>query len=38
MANPLVGPCRGLRNYWSACGVMAVFPSGGVGLTLAQWN
>lgn len=36
--NPLVGPVRGLRNYWSACGVMAGFSqSGGVGLALAQW-
>ena len=23
--NPLVGPVRGLRNYWCACGVMAGF-------------
>ena len=36
--NPLVGPVRGLPNYWMACGVMAGFSqSGGVGLTLAQW-
>ncbi len=36
--NPLVGPIPGLRNYWSACGVMAGFSQGGgVGLTLAQW-
>ncbi|MFK7869530.1 MAG: FAD-dependent oxidoreductase [Roseobacter sp.] len=36
--NPLVGPVPGLRNYWSACGVMAGFSQGGgVGLTLAQW-
>jgi dimethylglycine dehydrogenase len=36
--NPLVGPVRGLRNYWCACGVMAGFSqSGGVGLALAQW-
>jgi dimethylglycine dehydrogenase len=28
----------GLRNYWSACGVMAGFSQGGgVGLMLAQW-
>jgi dimethylglycine dehydrogenase len=27
-----------MRNYWSACGVMAGFSQGGgVGLTLAQW-
>ncbi|MCO6382051.1 FAD-dependent oxidoreductase [Oceanicola sp. 502str15] len=36
--NPLVGPVPGLRNYWSACAVMAGFSQGGgVGLTLAQW-
>ncbi|MCB1329353.1 MAG: FAD-binding oxidoreductase, partial [Maritimibacter sp.] len=26
--NPLVGPVPGLRNYWSACGVMAGFSQG----------
>jgi dimethylglycine dehydrogenase len=36
--NPLVGPVRGLRNYWVACGVMAGFSQGGgVGLSLANW-
>ena len=36
--NPLVGPVPGLRNYWSACGVMAGFSqAGGVGLILAEW-
>jgi dimethylglycine dehydrogenase len=36
--NPLVGPVRGLRNFWSACGVMAGFSQGGgVGLVLANW-
>ena len=36
--NPLVGPVRGLRNYWLACGVMAGFSQGGgVGLALANW-
>ena len=36
--NPVVGPVRGLRNYWLACGVMAGFSQGGgVGLTLANW-
>ncbi len=36
--NPLVGPVRGLRNYWVACGVMAGFcQGGGVGLSLANW-
>ena len=36
--NPLIGPIRGLRNYWVACGVMAGFSQGGgVGLALANW-
>ena len=36
--NPLVGPVPGLKNYWSACAVMAGFSQGGgVGLTLAEW-
>jgi dimethylglycine dehydrogenase len=36
--NPLVGPVPGLRNYWSACAVMAGFSQGGgVGLILAEW-
>ncbi len=36
--NPLVGPVRGMKNYWVACGVMAGFSQGGgVGLTLANW-
>ena len=36
--NPLVGPVRGLPNYWLACGVMAGFlQGGGVGKTLAEW-
>lgn len=36
--NPLVGPVRGLTNFWSACAVMAGFSQGGgVGLTLANW-
>ncbi|HUO81143.1 MAG TPA: FAD-dependent oxidoreductase [Steroidobacteraceae bacterium] len=36
--NPLVGPVRGLRNYWVACGVMAGFSQGGgVGLALSRW-
>ncbi|NBD29472.1 MAG: FAD-dependent oxidoreductase [Alphaproteobacteria bacterium] len=36
--NPLVGPVPGMRNFWSACAVMAGFSQGGgVGLTLAQW-
>lgn len=36
--NPLVGPVQGVRNFWSACGVMAGFSQGGgVGLALSQW-
>jgi dimethylglycine dehydrogenase len=36
--NPVIGPVRGLRNYWVACGVMAGFSQGGgVGLSLARW-
>lgn len=36
--NPLVGPVRGVKNYWLACGVMAGFlQGGGVGKTLAEW-
>ena len=36
--NPLMGPVRGLRNYWCACGVMAGFAQGGgVGLALSRW-
>ena len=27
--NPLVGPIRGLTNFWVACGVMAGFSSRG---------
>jgi dimethylglycine dehydrogenase len=36
--NPLVGPIKGLKNFWVACGVMAGFSQGGgVGLVLSQW-
>jgi dimethylglycine dehydrogenase len=36
--NPLIGPVRGLKNFWVACGVMAGFSQGGgVGLSLAHW-
>jgi dimethylglycine dehydrogenase len=36
--NPVIGPVRGLKNYWLACGIMAGFSqAGGVGLTLANW-
>ena len=36
--NPLIGPIRGLSNYWVAVGVMAGFSQGGgVGLALSNW-
>ena len=36
--NPLIGPVRGLKNFWVACGVMAGFSQGGgVGLALSNW-
>src|SRR5579864_503137 len=36
--NPLVGPVKGLKNFWVACGVMAGFSQGGgVGLALSNW-
>ena len=36
--NPLVGPVPGLKNFWTACAVMAGFSQGGgVGLTVAEW-
>jgi dimethylglycine dehydrogenase len=36
--NPVVGPVRGLKNYWVAVGVMAGFSQGGgVGLALSNW-
>jgi len=36
--NPMIGPVPGLRNYWSAVGVMAGFcQAGGVGKSLAEW-
>lgn len=36
--NPLVGPVRGVRNYWVACAVMAGFSQGGgIGLVLSRW-
>ncbi|KAB2866414.1 MAG: FAD-dependent oxidoreductase, partial [Bauldia sp.] len=36
--NPLVGPIRGLSNYWVAVAVMAGFSQGGgVGLALSNW-
>jgi len=36
--NPMIGPVPGLRNYWTAVGVMAGFcQAGGVGKSLAEW-
>jgi dimethylglycine dehydrogenase len=36
--NPMIGPVPGLKNYWTAVGVMAGFcQAGGVGLCLAEW-
>ncbi len=36
--NPLLGPVKGLKNFWVACGVMAGFSQGGgVGLALSRW-
>ena len=36
--NPLVGPVRGIPNYWVACAVMAGFSQGGgIGLVLSRW-
>ena len=36
--NPIIGPVRGLKNYWCACAVMAGFSQGGgVGLALSEW-
>ena len=36
--NPLVGPVRGVRNFWVACAVMAGFSQGGgIGLMLSRW-
>ncbi|MDA7440521.1 FAD-dependent oxidoreductase [Candidatus Pseudothioglobus singularis] len=36
--NPMLGPVPGMKNYWTAVGVMAGFcQAGGVGKTLAEW-
>lgn len=36
--NPLIGPIKGLPNFWVACAVMAGFSQGGgIGLVLSQW-
>ncbi len=34
----MIGPVPGMKNYWTAVGVMAGFcQAGGVGKTLAEW-
>ena len=34
----MIGPVPGIKNYWTAVGVMAGFcQAGGVGKTLAEW-
>jgi dimethylglycine dehydrogenase len=36
--NPLVGPVRGVKNFWVGCAVMAGFSQGGgIGLVLSRW-
>ena len=36
--NPVIGPVRGQRGHWVACGVMAgLSQGGGVGLSMANW-
>src|SRR6201992_2070319 len=36
--NPLMGPVKGLKNFWVACGVMGgCSHGGGVGLWLSHW-
>jgi dimethylglycine dehydrogenase len=36
--NPLIGPVKGLQNFWVACAVMAGFSQGGgIGLVLSRW-
>ena len=36
--NPLIGPVKGQRGHWLACGVMAgLSQGGGVGLSMANW-
>jgi dimethylglycine dehydrogenase len=36
--NPLIGPLRGYKNFWLACGVMAGFSQGGgIGMAVANW-
>ncbi len=36
--NPLVGPVRGVPNYWAACGVMGGYSQcAAIGLALSSW-
>ncbi len=36
--NPMIGPVKGQRGHWLACGVMAgLSQGGGVGLAMANW-
>jgi dimethylglycine dehydrogenase len=36
--NPMIGPVPGMKNYWTAVGVMAGFcQAGGVGMAIAEW-
>ncbi|MDE0949033.1 MAG: FAD-dependent oxidoreductase [Candidatus Thioglobus sp.] len=35
--NPLVGPAKGLKNFWNLCGASIGIAQGGIGKYLAQW-
>lgn len=35
--NFLVGPAKGLRNFWNLCGASIGIAQGGIGKYLAQW-
>jgi len=35
--NLLVGPVKGLRNFWNLCGASIGIAQGGIGKYLAQW-
>ena len=35
--NLLVGPAKGLRNFWNLCGASIGIDQGGIGKYLAQW-
>ena len=35
--NLLVGPAKGLRNFWNLCGASIGIAQGGIGKYLAQW-